>query len=73
MSDVYYRLYVDRTNTACVVCMQDFDECDYDQHRFLSSKKFDSEEQAWEYLSVNSDKVPSWVTVPQTAHNCLDL
>ena len=60
-SDVYYRII--RTNAddslLTIVCMQDFDEGDYDQSRFLRAKGtdsilyFSSEEKAIKYLSTN--------------------
>ena len=43
---VYYRLYVDRNDTPVVVCMQSFDECDYDQKRFITDTRYAEEEQA---------------------------
>ena len=51
MSDVYYKLFVNRSERVTVVCMQDFDEDDYCQSRFLKDKrgynyKFESEAEA---------------------------
>lgn len=42
----YYRLFVNRDDEPCVVCMQWFDEYDYDQTRFINGKKYETEEQA---------------------------
>lgn len=34
--DVYYRIYfADRIGKLTVVCLQEFDECDYKDHKFL--------------------------------------
>lgn len=46
----------------------------YDQSRFLSDKKFDSEEHAWAYLLKNIGKLPPGVKVPLMSFptNCLD-
>ena len=35
MHPVYYRVFLNRDDLICVVCMQDFDEYDYDQKRFF--------------------------------------
>jgi hypothetical protein len=43
---VYYRLFVDRNDQPCVVCMQWFDERDYDQSRFINEERYKSEEEA---------------------------
>lgn len=56
-SEVYYRIYLShQTQLLTIVCMQDFDEHDYVQHRFLTGKedeilKFNSEEEAIKYLN----------------------
>lgn len=61
MDDVYYRII--RTSEddtlLTVVCMQWFDEHDYDKDRFLCEKgtrnrlSFSTEEEAVEFLNVN--------------------
>lgn len=53
---VYYRVYLDRDDVVCVVCMQDFDEYDYHQSRFFRGPdgvpvKFDQEEKAREFVN----------------------
>lgn len=45
-SPVYFRLYWPEGKDPCVVMMQWFDEPDYDQDRFLSDARFDSEAEA---------------------------
>jgi len=35
MSEVYYKLYKSSRHGMTIVCMQDFDECDYHQDRFV--------------------------------------
>lgn len=60
MHDVYYRIYqserIDLKLT--VVCMQDFDECDYYEDRFMTDEdgyrlRFDYEEDAIKWLNQN--------------------
>lgn len=46
INEVYYRLYVDSHDEPCVVCMQWFDEFDYDKKRFINETKYETEEQA---------------------------
>lgn len=52
MSEIYYRpLYSNNKKYKyTVVTMQDFDEYDYNQSRFLTKQKFDNEVDAWEFL-----------------------
>lgn len=57
---IYYRIFksYNYKNKLTIVCMQDFDEIDYDQKRFLKDKegyvlKFDDEEKAIEWLLKN--------------------
>jgi hypothetical protein len=45
-NDVYYRLYLNRHDELVVVCMQWFDEYDYDQKRFLSEERYYDEDEA---------------------------
>lgn len=55
----YFRIYVDRDDKICIVEMQEFDECDYTQDRFLSAKKFESEDGAINYIrSIQKEKLP---------------
>lgn len=53
MSDVYYRVMIDRNDKICFPCMQDFDEIDYDQKRFITTTKFESEELAEDWVANN--------------------
>lgn len=51
ISEVYYKLYLDRNSKVTIVCMQDFDEYDYIQSKFIKNSegkihKFESEELA---------------------------
>ncbi len=54
---VYYKLIrCRRDNKVSISCLQDFDEYDYDQSRFIRNSKdeihvFESEELAQEYLN----------------------
>lgn len=48
---VYYRIGIFNGRLG-VVCMQDFDEPDYDQNSFISDKRFDSEAEARLHLSA---------------------
>lgn len=50
---IYYRLYYrESENKIVVVCMQWFDEYDYDQSKFISDKKFESEEVAQRIATI---------------------
>jgi hypothetical protein len=51
-NDLYWRLYVSSDNVACVVCMQWFDEFDYDQNRFINKVCYTSEEKAEHALDL---------------------
>jgi len=51
MSDEYYKLYKSSKHGMTIVCMQDFDECDYHQDRFVIDSngrvhQFDTEDEA---------------------------
>ncbi len=51
MSEVYYKLYKSSRHGMTIVCMQDFDECDYHQDRFVRDSndrvhQFDTEDEA---------------------------
>lgn len=57
-TDLYYRLYISDNDMVRVVCMQWFDEMDYDQAFFLKSKDneplyFSSEEKAIQFMNDN--------------------
>lgn len=45
-NEVYYRLFVGRDNEPVVVCMQWFDENDYNQKRFINEERYETEEEA---------------------------
>ena len=63
-SPVYYKIYLDGDDNVCLICMQWFDEPDYDQDRFLSATKFESEEAATQFLRDLDKELPD---VVQTA------
>jgi hypothetical protein len=44
--DVHYRRYLADTGKITVVCVQDFDYCDYDTARFIDEAVFESEAEA---------------------------
>jgi len=46
MDDIYYRLYRISSGEIEIVCMQWFDEFDYDETQFLTDEKFETEEEA---------------------------
>jgi hypothetical protein len=46
MSRIYWRVYRDNENKIVPVRMQWFNESEYDQYRFLTYEKFDTEEDA---------------------------
>lgn len=56
VQDIYYRVYFDRNDEISIVCLQDFDEDDYDQERFLSSTKFDTDEDAVKFVQQIAQK-----------------
>jgi hypothetical protein len=39
----YYRLFVDRDEKPIIVCLQPFDECGYDQSRFINKRQYETE------------------------------
>ena len=56
-NDVYYRIY-ESNGKLTVVCMQWFDEYDYDEDRFMVNHlgyrlKFDYEDEAIDWLNSN--------------------
>lgn len=53
---VYYRIYLEREGKLRVVCMQDFYEHNYDEHRFYRGDdgeraRFDTMEEARKFLN----------------------
>lgn len=50
MNELYYRVYRTSDGSVKVVCMQDHDEYDYDQSRFLTTIKFKSEKGAERWI-----------------------
>lgn len=50
MRDVYFRIYEDDRGRLVAVEMQDFDESDYIQSRFLATTKFDTEAEALDVI-----------------------
>jgi len=57
---VYWKIFLGRDNLLTIVCMQWFDEYDYDQSRFYTKDgeipKWTSEEDAKKYLNDNFRK-----------------
>lgn len=51
MSNVYWKIYHPPDDEPCIVCMQWFDEPDYNDLFFVTGKKFDTEEHAQNWLS----------------------
>lgn len=47
---VYHRVYLTPDGEFSVVCMQDFDEKDYDQSRFVTDARFNTEDDAKRWL-----------------------
>ena len=70
----YYRVYLTSSNEVAIVEMGESDEIDYNQNRFLSSNRFDTEDEAIEYLQNNSSSLPNSVYNPysQTFKGILD-
>lgn len=64
----YYRLYLSN-NTVCVIQMGECDEIDYNQNNFLSGNRFDTEEEAIEYLRENEYNLPRGVDNPYSEKN----
>lgn len=60
----YHRIYLTRDNEVAIVQMGECDEIDYNQNRFLSSHRFDTEEEAIEYLQQNEYNLPRSVNNP---------
>jgi hypothetical protein len=49
---VYYRPFQRDDGSITVCCLQSFDECDYDQSKFLTDIKFDSEDDAYVWIEM---------------------
>lgn len=60
MNEVYYKLFHCKEGYLTIVCLQWFDEFDYDKSRFYKEDEndliFDEEEKAIQYLNVNFAK-----------------
>ena len=57
MSDVYYRVFIrDRDSELCAVMLQEFDEVDYDQSRFVTTQKFGTLMDALAYIEKYKQK-----------------
>lgn len=54
MDDVYYKIYLTDSDVIGIVCLQWFDEDDYNRENFLSSKRFCYKSEAIEYLEAVS-------------------
>lgn len=55
ITEVYYKLYLNKKDLVTIVCMQDFDEYDYHQERFIRNSegkahRFETEEMALEKM-----------------------
>ena len=70
----YFRIYLKPNNEVAIVQMGYCDEIDYNQNRFLSDNRFDTEEEAIEYLQDNHYNLPSGVKNPysQSIRGILD-
>jgi len=61
---IYYRLMVHSMgHRAVIVTMQDFDESHYDESRYITNRKFDSEEEAMNFCKryEHSSRIPAHV------------
>lgn len=50
MSEIYWKILIMDDDTIEPVCLQDFDEKDYNQNKFLTQKRFSSEEEIKEVI-----------------------
>lgn len=67
---VHYRLYLSpHTGEPTVICVQDFDYCDYDARRIISSEAWDSEGEAEDALL---DLAPAITAASRTVQTNLD-
>ncbi len=60
----YFKIYLDRDDEVVIIQLGECDEIDYNQKRFLSTTKFDTEDEAITYLQENTNKLPSHVYNP---------
>jgi len=60
----YHRIYLTQDNQVAIVQMGECDEIDYNQNRFLSSNRFETEDEAIEYLQQNEHNLPRSVNNP---------
>lgn len=51
MDGIYFRIIRSTTGTIVIVEMQDIDELDYTQSRFLTKKRFATEKKAKKYIA----------------------
>lgn len=60
MNDIYYKLFHSKNGYLTIICLQWFDEVDYDKNRFYKENDveliFDTEEKAIQYLNLNFEK-----------------
>lgn len=64
----YFRIYLSR-NEVCILQMGECDEIDYNQNNFLSGNRFDTEDEAIEYLRDNEHNLPCGVENPYSTKN----
>lgn len=62
----YFRIYLTSDNQVAILQMGECDEIDYNQNRFLSSNRFDTDDEAIAYLQENASSLPSSVYNPYT-------
>ncbi len=60
MNDIYYKLFHSKNGYLTIICLQWFDEFDYDQSRFYKENDqhliFDEKEKAIRYLNLNFER-----------------
>lgn len=56
MDEIYYRVMLDRHDKIRIVEMQSFDECDYDQNRFLTEEHFETESEAEDFVMEKANE-----------------
>lgn len=60
----YFRIYLTANHQVVIVQMSECDEFDYNQNRFLSDNRFDTEDEAIAYLQENVSSLPKSVYNP---------